>query len=185
MHVVSCMFYTAVTSHMYIHTPMAMASGAIWGFASSALQKKKTLICWSENNPFYSLSHCLMWLMSLLLWIKERFRIVCTLLCIFIKCPFFHYRCWRWRLFAAKTDTSVRSPEQVVLVIHEWPKEATRLTFRFCMTCARSFQKYQRVLCPSVFCRWARARTQGLFKCNVSGCHWRLSIYMYLHCSHI
>lgn len=38
---------------------------------------------------------------------------------------------------------------------YEWPRETTRLTLRFCMTCARSSLRYQRVSSPSVFCRWA------------------------------
>lgn len=106
-------------------------------------------------------------------WTREILDILCVMLFLhksygdnfLIRCfPFFlclnFRRCSRWRRFAATTDwrrSALNRTSSPDLATYEWPREATRLTFRFCMTCARSSLKSQRVLCPSVFCRWAQS----------------------------
>ena len=130
--------------------------GHFWSLSSLCAPLSYFSIDWYEyvKLPFWVWTR--EWLVSVNFLIKS-YVVICMRIVIrcFLVFVFFHSENVQdeGNLLPRLTPQCAELNKSPDAVTYEWPREATRLTFRFCMTCARSSLKSQRVLSPSVFCR--------------------------------
>lgn len=121
--------YVGITSRPVPFTGWRQASLETWFITKGATwfwEKKSQSLYWEPH-----LKHVIVFTVAEILYILLQKMLALK------RWLFIHTKAWNC-LFN-------KSPDKAT---YEWPKEASKLIFRFYMTCVKNFLKYLKVLCP-------------------------------------